>query len=208
MKDKKEASIHGLFPTPVYRNNLNRKFSKEELNLVKKSKKDTYGNVGNVTSKNSYILNEKPFAKLKKQLDVMIEDYFNKIICTSNKVKPYITQSWLNYTETNQFHHPHEHPNSIVSGVLYIDSLKEFDKILFINKAYEPIRLEAKEYNIYNSRSWWFPVETGDVVLFPSYLTHQVDNKQGNNTRISLAFNTYVKGTFGNKSGLTELNLE
>ena len=36
-------------------------------------------------------------------------NYFNKVICSSNSIIPYITQSWINYTETNQFHHSHAH---------------------------------------------------------------------------------------------------
>jgi hypothetical protein len=42
--------------------------------------------------------------------------------------------------------------------------------------------------------TWFFPVETGNLFMFPSSTTHQVETKQGNNTRISLAFNTFYKG--------------
>jgi hypothetical protein len=34
-----------------------------------------------------------------------------------------------------------------------------------------------------------------------------VENKKGKNTRISLAFNVFVKGTVGNNKDLTELIL-
>lgn len=34
-----------------------------------------------------------------------------------------------------------------------------------------------------------------------------VENKQGDNTRISLAFNVFIKGTVGNNKQLTELIL-
>ena len=43
--------------------------------------------------------------------------------------------------------------------------------------------------------------------MFPSSTTHQVETKQGNNTRISLAFNTFYKGTIGSNFELTELIL-
>ena len=46
---------------------------------------------------------------------------------------------------------------------------------------------------MWNSESWWFPVKTGDVILFPSSLIHMVETKQGTNTRISLAFNVFIK---------------
>ena len=206
MKKDVKADIHSIFPTPVYFSTLDRKLSNEELNFVKKSKKDFYKNEGNITSNNTYILEEKPFKILKKDLMIMVEDYFNKVLSTKN-VEPYITQSWLNYTETNQFHHIHEHPNSLVSGVFYIDADKDNDKIKFFNKAYRQIKPEVREWNIWNSESWWFGVETGKIVLFPSSLTHCVEVKQGTNTRISLAFNVFIKGAIGNNKNLTELIL-
>ena len=62
-------------------------------------------------------------------------------------------------------------------------------------------------YNIWNSETWWFALETGQLVMFPSSTTHQVETKQGDNTRISLAFNTFYKGTLGSNKDLTELIL-
>ena len=43
--------------------------------------------------------------------------------------------------------------------------------------------------------------------MFPSSTTHQVETKQGDNTRISLAFNTFYKGSVGSNKNLTELIL-
>ena len=121
-----------------------------------------------------------------------------------------MTQSWLNYTEANQHHHKHEHPNSVVSGVLYFDSDKEKDKILFSNpEGYKQLvpAIDNTKFNLWNSSTWFFPVETGDLFMFPSSTTHQVETKQGNNTRTSLSFNTFYEGTLGSLDILTELKL-
>jgi len=201
-----EAIINGIFPTPVYISKLNREISKQELDLINKSQKDFYKNEGNITSNNNYILEEKPFKTLKKDLMIRVQDYFDKVLSAKN-VEPYITQSWLNYTETNQYHHKHAHPNSLVSGVFYINCDDKFDKIKFFNEGYKTIKLEVKDWNLYNSESWWFSVKTGDVILFPSSLTHMVETKEGTNTRISLAFNIFVKGILGDNKNLTELKL-
>jgi len=202
-----EATINGIFPTPIYISKLNKELTSLELKFVDKNKKDFYKNDGNITSNNNYILNEKPFANIKKELDLRVQDYFDKVISPANNITPYITQSWLNYTEKNQYHHKHAHPNSLVSGVFYINCHEEHDKIKFFNDTYKTIRTEVKDWNMWNSESWWFPVKTGDVILFPSSLTHMVETKQGDNTRISLAFNVFIKGTVGINKSLTELIL-
>jgi uncharacterized protein (TIGR02466 family) len=202
-----ESNINSIFPTPIYTSKLNRELSKKELSLIDKSKLNVYKNEGNTTSVDNYILNNKEFKTLKEELDLRIQDYFNKIVCTSNNIIPYITQSWLNYTETNQYHHKHEHSNSLVSGVFYINCNDQFDKIKFFNQNYKTIKLETKDWNLWNSESWWFSVKTGDIIMFPSSLTHMVETKQGDNTRISLAFNVFIKGTVGDNKSLTELIL-
>jgi uncharacterized protein (TIGR02466 family) len=202
-----EATISGIFPTPIYISKLNRELNKKELSFIDKSKLDVFKNEGNTTSNNNYILNNVPFKKLKEELDLKIQDYFDKIISPANNITPYITQSWLNYTETNQFHHKHSHPNSIISGVFYINCHEEHDKIKFFNDKYQTIKPEVKDWNIWNSESWWFSVKTGDIILFPSSLIHMVETKEGDNTRISLAFNVFIKGTIGNNRSLTELVL-
>jgi len=202
-----EATINGIFPTPIYISKLNRELTNKELSFIDKTKSDCNKNEGNITSNDNYILHNKAFKNLKEDLDLRVKDYFNKVISPTDAISPYITQSWLNYTETNQYHHKHAHPNSLVSGVFYINCHKEHDKIKFFNDNYKTIKLEIKDWNIWNSESWWFSVKTGDVILFPSSLTHMVETKQGDNTRISLAFNVFIKGTVGNNKSLTELIL-
>jgi uncharacterized protein (TIGR02466 family) len=202
-----EANINGIFPTPIYISKVDKKLTPLELKFVDKNKKDHYKNDGNITSNNNYILNEKPFANIKKELDLRVQDYFDKVISPANNITPYITQSWLNYTETNQYHHKHQHPNSLVSGVFYVNCHAELDKIKFFNEKYSTIKPEVKDWNIWNSETWWFSVKNGNIILFPSSLSHMVETKQGTNTRISLAFNVFIKGRIGNSKNLRELYL-
>ena len=206
----KEPVINSIFPTPIYTTKMDRGFTKQELQFVKEQKKHCTKNDGNINTKDNYILKRKEFKNIKKFLDEHCKNYLNTIICPKDNIEIYITQSWLNYTEANQFHHRHEHPNSVVSGVLYFDSDIKNDKILFTHsKGYEQIKLkiDKEKWNLWNSGSWFFPVETGDLFMFPSSTTHQVETKQGNNTRISLAFNTFYKGSIGSNPELTELIL-
>ena len=206
----KKAIIQNLFPIPVYTTKMDRGFTKQELQFVKEQKKHCATNQGNINTKDNYILNRKEFKNIKKLLDECCKDYLDTIICPAKEqnLELYITQSWLNYTEKDQYHHEHSHSNSVVSGVLYFDCDKKNDQIKFTNsKGYEQIKPEIDQYNIWNSKTWWFPLETGQLVMFPSSTTHQVETKQGTNTRISLAFNTFYKGTLGSNNDLTELIL-
>ena len=98
-------------------------------------------------------MENKALKNLKEDLYKMIVDYFDKIVCTHNPIIPYITQSWLNYTETNQFHHKHSHPNSYVSGVFYINADKKVDKIKFYKDNNSLFKLKTTKFNIFNSLS-------------------------------------------------------
>jgi uncharacterized protein (TIGR02466 family) len=203
----KEIATHGIFPTPVYFSELERDFTKKELKFFDKSKLTTYPNSGNITSEDTYILDKPELADLKAECMVAVQRYVDNIMSFKSTVQPYITQSWLNFTETGQYHHKHAHPNSIISGVIYVNADEENDKIYFYNDGYKQIKPQINEWNLYNSESWYFTVKTGQVVLFPSNLTHMVQTKDGDNTRISLAFNVFLKGTIGGDRELTELKL-
>ena len=197
--------IEHLFPNPVYFSKLERALTKEELKTINEYKKKTYKNVGNTNSSDTYVLENKTLKNLKKDLNKMVIDYFNKIVCTDNSIVPYITQSWLNYTKNKQFHHTHSHANSYVSGVFYINADKKVDKIKFYKDNNSLFKLKTTKFNIFNSDSWWYSIKTGDVILFPSSLRHGVNKKEGKNIRISLSFNVFLKGTIGDKHELTEL---
>jgi uncharacterized protein (TIGR02466 family) len=201
--------INNLFPTPIYTTKIDRGFTKQELQFVKEQKKHCKNNTGNINTKDNYILNRKEFKNIKKFLDKHCKEYLDTVICPKDNIELYITQSWLNYTEANQYHHQHSHPNSVVSGVFYFDSDIKNDKILFTKGGYQQIspEIDKEKFNLWNSSTWFFPVETGNLFMFPSSTTHQVETKKGNNTRISLAFNTFYKGSVGSNSELTELIL-
>jgi uncharacterized protein (TIGR02466 family) len=199
--------IHPIFPTPVCFSKLTRNLTNKELKFINDTKKNVYKNEGNSTSMNTYVLNNKELKNLKNELLKSVENYFVKIIDTDNNINPYITQSWINFTEETEFHHTHEHPNSYLSAVFYINADKEHDKIKFYKTGYQTILPSVREYNHYNSLAWSFPVETGDIVIFPSYLSHCVEFKKGKNVRTSLAFNIFIKGKIGSERGLTELTL-
>tara|TARA_R100000388_G_scaffold1543_1_gene2232 strand:- start:602 stop:1201 length:600 start_codon:yes stop_codon:yes gene_type:complete len=194
---------HSLFPTAVTFFQYEGITEKETKFLVKQK---TRSNTGNTTSIDNTILENKEMKKLKQFIEKSVKEYFKNIYQPKNNVEPYITQSWCNYTKEGQFHHKHAHPNSFISGVFYVQADKTKDKIYFYKEEYKQIKVPAKEYNLFNSESWWFETGTNDLVIFPSSLIHMVEKVVGKE-RISLSFNTFLKGYIGEDLELTGLHI-
>jgi len=119
----------------------------------------------------------------------------------------YITQSWLNLTKKDQFHHTHKHPNSILAGVFYLQTVDDdcisFDNTLRVDQ----VRPSIKSFNSWNSSLYNLPVHKNMLVIFPSSLMHNVPTVKSDQVRISLAFNTFVKGVLGKDDQLSRVNL-
>ena len=68
MSGVKEPTIQNLFPTPIYMTNMDRPFTKQELQFVDNQKNNCINNEGNISTKDKYILNRKEFKNIKKLL--------------------------------------------------------------------------------------------------------------------------------------------
>ena len=198
-------NLYSIFPTPVAKFELGREFSVEEMEFV--DSQPMHKNQGNTTSDNRYVLRHDTMANLKAFAEASVAEYLRSIYAPKHDVSLRFTQSWLNYTKPGEWHHKHSHPNSFVSGVLYMKAARAKDKIYFYRDGYQQIQLPTDNYNLYNSNSWWFEVGSGDLMLFPSSLTHMVETVQGED-RVSLAFNTFLVGYVGEEERLTALHLE
>ena len=197
--------LNSLFPTPVAFFTLDREFTKVEDKFLKVQ--EARPNTGNTTSLNNRILTNNKMVNIKKFIQSSIDKYLTEVYAPKYPVSLEVTQSWLNYTKPGEYHHKHAHPNSFVSGVFYVQANRETDKIFFYDDAYAQIQLPTENYNTFNSKSWWFQVGTYDLVLFPSSLTHMVETVKGDDERISLSFNTFLKGYVGEDDELTGLHL-
>jgi uncharacterized protein (TIGR02466 family) len=199
-------NIENIFPIAVGIDKLGRNLTKQELDCLLKL--STKPNLGNTTSINNYILELPKLAKLKENLMRSLGEYFKATVNPVEGIEIYITQSWFNITNNTQNHHEHTHGNSYISGVFYVSGEGEADKIVFRNP-HRPYLLEAiyTNWNLYNSKTWWLPANTGDIVMFPSTLGHYVPTPSNSKPRMSIAFNTFLRGNIGDKDGLTGLDL-
>lgn len=198
-----QGQIVPIFPTPIMALKLGRKFTLDEMNCILNYQKDVLTNPGNVTTKNLHVLENEALADLKLKCQIALDNYLEYIFSpvNLNTISLDLTHSWLNYTNPGGYHHAHTHPNSIVSGVLYISAQKQAEHIVFSRDLNLNIQVQTNKPNPFNSVEMYFPVETGDIVLFPSNLVHTVPESKGNSTRISLAFNSYFSGDLGYVEG-------
>jgi hypothetical protein len=63
-----------------------------------------------------------------------------------------------------------------------------------------------EEYNMFNSQVWNLPVQNNELILFPSSTWHSVNKNTGTRVRLSIAFNTFVKGSVKNMYSGSELS--
>lgn len=167
----------------------------------------TRKNQGNLTSIDNYVLNRPELSSLRIHLDTMLKDFFKMIYQPRNAVDIYITQSWANYTDQGEFHHRHAHPNSYLSGVFYVKVDEEKDKIHFYKNQYTQLHVPTDQYNQWNSESWFINAEKYQLLLFPSSTEHMVQYVESDTTRISISFNTFLRGALGENTDLTEVHL-
>lgn len=204
----KQTRIEGIFATPVMISNLNRDFTPEELAFFQEiDSQYKLKNYGNSVSLDNYVLNHPEMETLRLQLLDKVSLFVRETEAPSKDVDAYVTQSWINYTEKGGYHHRHSHQNSYISGVIYLDADATYDSITFYRKYMPQITIDAAHMTPYNSQTNTYSVSTGDVVLFPSWLEHEVGKVIRDETRVSLAFNVFLKGDLGSNKKLTELIL-
>ena len=194
-----------LFPTPLYINNINVPLINQQKNYLLNLPKIL--NMGNLRSESGYIFEYPLFAELKKTINDHIKEYVN-ILYPNTNIDVYITQSWANYTEPNQYHHKHSHPNSFISGVFYVNAIKNEDMIKFYKDLPFVFQFNHNQPNNYNSGDVAILIETGDLVLFPSNFQHNVPPTTSKETRISISFNTFIRGNLGDETSSTALYLK
>lgn len=194
-----------ILPTIVYRKNIENDFSFEIKSLIQNEPVDKNGNQAHHFSINKYVLDSPEYLDLKSHIENLATEYFNDVLQIDGQAL--ITQSWVNANKPNEFTHLHVHPNSFVSGVLYLQVSGENAGIRFhkyqhvsSNTTYtlQP-KTTGKDFG-----SELFEVKSGDLIVFPSYLPHSVPKNSTNDIRWSLAFNVLTKDTIGDLNRLTE----
>lgn len=186
-----------IFPSVISLYNMPRIFTIDELEFMNSFSDKVRNNESN--TEDIYILEQEPLNDIKKICEEALNNYFKEIYdpINTNDIKLDITHSWLNFTKKGQFHHKHTHHNSVLCGVLYINAKEGKDKIVFTKMdSGENWQIQTNEKLTYNSNEFVIDVKTGDLIIFPSNLTHSVPTIEEEG-RLSLAFNSFFNGNIG-----------
>ena len=202
-----QAETMNLFATPVIRSSLERGFSAEEMAFFQEQLQQPVKAIANFSSQNKQVLADPAMLSINARIQQSLDHYLQTVFATSNRVSLKVTQSWLTLTRKGESHHSHVHPNSVVSGVLYIN-VGEQDGINFYRNQdsiwYELLRQQDTYHNAYR---YFIPVSVGDIVLFPSDQSHGVRELVEDVQRVSLSFNTFFDGELGREEFANSLKV-
>ena len=103
---------------------------------------------------------------------------------------------WINVNGKGAYHTLHNHQDSLLSGIFYIDIPDENMGNLRFHRGddaqyYIPDNLS--EYNMITSTMATYPPKNGLVLIFPGWAKHEVTQNQSDKERIAVSFNYGVK---------------
>ena len=107
-----------------------------------------------------------------------------------NKLK--MTNLWLNVNSTKDSNVLHDHPQCKLSGVFYTNAPENCGDLIFSNPSETQHFFKDEdliEFNDFNCGKHTVTPANKMVVIFPSYLKHEVGPNLNKNKRISFSFN-------------------
>ena len=195
------ARIMNLFPVPVYFENCNFDYT-EEFEFLKKQP-NRIDDRKKKTSADTFLLKKPELKRLKDWIEITLDTFVKNVYKSQTEL--YITQSWLNTIGFGGGLSAHHHPNSIISGVWYPEiTMKQTPSIYFCNfQKSSNILLNVDDTTLYNSDTMYAPIQSGNLILFPSNLFHGVKPNTIDKNRYSLSFNTWTHNDLGSEFELT-----
>ena len=195
------TNVYGVFLTPigVYRNpdhkehkqlilDYIRSMNPEDVNVSPRS--DINTGIKQLGGMN--ILMTPELAPIRETISKAILEVNDGGLAYDMK-QPVLTDSVLELADKGSFYAPHEYSNTVYSGVYYVnfdhDQHSQLKWKRCIGSPFYPIvQMPQTKITPFNQLDTRIPTEEGDIVIFPSNLSHGYEsNTHGN--RITLSFN-------------------
>lgn len=152
-----------------------------------------FSNRGGWQSPSNFYVNNPTFDRFR--------DYIVNHALESTKFygcKFYLSNMWINVNGKENYNMLHDHPVSVLSGVIWIKTPENSGNLIFHNPhSFAQSQLignidseVAKKTNYYFE--FYFQPQEGCMAIFPSDLMHYVGNNQSDDERISISFNLGV----------------
>jgi uncharacterized protein (TIGR02466 family) len=192
--------IKKLFPTLIYEGSISgsKKLNSQLLKEIRVFREeDRVGREwskthyrGGYTSYNSLTKLHKispTFTDLNKRIDHHVKKYVKALDFDLKGRKLQMTTCWMNIMPKNTYHPLHIHPLSVLSGTYYVkvpvrtSSLKIEDTKMGLLMSAPPRKSDDYYYH--------FKPKAGDLILFESWVRHEVPPNPVDSERISVSFN-------------------
>jgi uncharacterized protein (TIGR02466 family) len=204
-------TILRAFPTQIYMNALGaqpkgaspealrRQLLKECFQVAEEDRagqawsKDNYANgFTSYASANDMHRRSSTFTLLEKRIDQHVKKFVRALDMDVNSKHLRMSTCWVNIMPSQAAHGAHIHPLSVISGTYYVDIPKQASVIKFEDPrldrmmAAPPKRAHAKAHNKLFVE---IAPKAGQIVLFESWLRHEVPVNKSRTPRVSVSFN-------------------
>lgn len=183
------------FQMPIYHSIIDEgSFTKiqKDVGLYIKNNKDKFKESWNCNTKTSFYEKTTPFQsfiledQIKKHTNIYLKSWGFKVETTLK-----ISNYWINIAEQNNFQESHHHIdsqtlNNIFSGVLYLNIPENSGNIIFTNPVF-PSNLFPPNQSF--PPGYKISPEEKQIIIFPSWLNHNVETNKSPTPRISLSWN-------------------
>ena len=188
--------VTNLFPSSIHRlgiNNFNDYKNKLVEETYQEKNEDPKGR--KISNRGGWQSDQIEIRQCKSEtLKKIIIDSLSYFEPISEKVSMFV-EGWKNINKPGNFNVRHNHPRSDLSGVLWIKTPKNSGNIVFTSphffNRYQEIDSYTDEFK-YNSNSYisyYFIPKEGHILIFPSFLEHEVEINKSDEDRISYSFN-------------------
>ena len=197
-----QRNVYELFPDPIFHFKLEnyKQINKELLNYIlelqKKDKKgNNHSNKGGWHSPNFDLVNPGPpinfINSFKDFLKHIIENEFGWEYVPN---KQRIVAMWAIINKKESYNVKHNHQNCYLSAAYYIKKPENSGDITFHDpKEVKTYRFpEVEKHTNYSAQSITIKPEEGDLLIFPSYLFHEVGINLSNEERVVVSFNVDI----------------